>query len=238
MVQPSSDCEIGKNANLARLHGRYLVPVAVTSDRRERKKQRTREAIQDAALELFAKDGYRATTIGAIADAADVAPRTVTMHFPAKEDLLFAYEPFTPQSLAARLDARAPGEDALAAVRGWMAATLSELEAGPADRTRRMWMRRALRSRLVMGDEHLRARARSGYYDFEVPLAAAIARDMGQPSDALAARLAATTVVTGLRELYESGEARGREDRGAADELLVLVDRVLDFVRAGLAALG
>ena len=74
-----------------------------TIDRRERKKQRTRAAIQAAAIDLFAERGYRETTIAAIADAADVAIRTVTGHFPTKEDLLFANEPFTAASLAERL---------------------------------------------------------------------------------------------------------------------------------------
>jgi AcrR family transcriptional regulator len=58
--------------------------------RHERRKQRTRALIRETAWELFAAHGYDATTIKAIADAADVAPRTVTVHFPAKDDLLFA----------------------------------------------------------------------------------------------------------------------------------------------------
>ena len=61
-----------------------------TMTRQERRKQRTRALIRETAWDLFAAHGYDATTIKAIADAADVAPRTVTMHFPAKDDLLFA----------------------------------------------------------------------------------------------------------------------------------------------------
>ena len=61
-----------------------------TTTRHERRKQRTRALIRETAWELFAAHGYDATTIKAIADAADVAPRTVTVHFPAKDDLLFA----------------------------------------------------------------------------------------------------------------------------------------------------
>src|SRR5690349_3349761 len=96
--------------------------------RQERRKQRTRAAIQRAALELFAREGFRATTISAIAEAADVAPRTVTLHFPAKEDLLFAADPFAVRSLSERLAARAPDEDTLAALRAWMADTMGALE--------------------------------------------------------------------------------------------------------------
>ncbi|MFC7110652.1 TetR/AcrR family transcriptional regulator [Nonomuraea rubra] len=64
--------------------------------RRDRKKRQTRERIQASALELFTSQGYRNTTIAAIAEHADVATRTVTLHFPTKEDLLFADDPFPP----------------------------------------------------------------------------------------------------------------------------------------------
>src|ERR1700730_1751192 len=101
---------------------------AELADRQERRKRRTREAIQTAALELFAARGYRETTINDIAERADVAPRTVTVHFPAKEELLFDAEPFTLESLSKRLAAREPGEPALQVLRDWMASTMAEAE--------------------------------------------------------------------------------------------------------------
>jgi hypothetical protein len=53
---------------------------------------------------------------------------------------------------------------------------------------------------------------------------------------ALAPRLAAATAVTGLRELYDSREARslGPEPTGA--DLIQLVNQVIDYASAGLAA--
>jgi hypothetical protein len=44
---------------------------------RERKKAKTRAAIQEHALRLFRIQGYEATTIEQIADAAEVSPSTV-----------------------------------------------------------------------------------------------------------------------------------------------------------------
>jgi AcrR family transcriptional regulator len=57
---------------------------------RERKKQKTRRALADAASRLFAKRGYEETTIADLATAAEIAPRTFFSYFPAKEDVLFA----------------------------------------------------------------------------------------------------------------------------------------------------
>lgn len=56
---------------------------------RERKKADTRDAIRAAAVELFCADGYEATTMDAVAEAADVSVRTVFRYFPTKEDLVF-----------------------------------------------------------------------------------------------------------------------------------------------------
>jgi AcrR family transcriptional regulator len=202
--------------------------------RRERKKRQTRERIQTAAVELFTAHGYRSTTIAAIADHADVATRTVTLHFPTKEDLLFADDPFAPAALADRLDARSG--TALEAVREWMHDTMHALDRHDADQGRdpgEIWSLRTRRATLITEDEDLRGRARASYYELERLIAAAIGKDLGLPPDALAPRLAAYTVVGGLRELYMTHEANHRGID--TDRLLPLVDRVLDFARAGLA---
>lgn len=60
------------------------VPV---SSLRERSKAKRREAVQRAALRLFAERGYDGATIAEIAEAAEVAPRTVSMYFPTKLDI-------------------------------------------------------------------------------------------------------------------------------------------------------
>src|SRR6201993_3630964 len=122
---------------------------AEQADRQERRKRRTRQAIQTAALELFAERGYRETTINDIAQRADVAPRTVTVHFPAKEELLFDAEPFTLESLSSHLAARQPHESALKALRDWMAAAMERAEIDRVGVDGRFWERRALRAHII-----------------------------------------------------------------------------------------
>jgi AcrR family transcriptional regulator len=58
-------------------------------DLQTRRKLRTRRALQEAALQLFAAHGYDQTTIAQIAQRAGVGKRTFFLHFPAKEDVLF-----------------------------------------------------------------------------------------------------------------------------------------------------
>src|SRR5215217_5601709 len=56
---------------------------------RERKKHATRKAIHEAGLRLFAQQGFAATTMEQIADAADVSRATVFTYYAAKEDVVF-----------------------------------------------------------------------------------------------------------------------------------------------------
>lgn len=52
---------------------------------RERKKQRTRSMLIDAAMDLCLRQGYENTTVDQIAAAADVSPRTFSRYFATKD---------------------------------------------------------------------------------------------------------------------------------------------------------
>ncbi len=68
----------------------FVTDVAI-GDRRARRRQQTRERIVDAAVELFVRQGYDATTVDQIATTADVARGTFFNHFPGKEDVTHAW---------------------------------------------------------------------------------------------------------------------------------------------------
>jgi len=56
---------------------------------RDRKRARTRQALVDAATELFESQGYDETTVADIAAAAEIGTRTFFSYFPTKEELVF-----------------------------------------------------------------------------------------------------------------------------------------------------
>ncbi|MFE5568355.1 TetR/AcrR family transcriptional regulator [Amycolatopsis japonica] len=77
---------------------------------RDRKRARTRQALIDAATELFERKGYDETTIADIAAAAEIGARTFFSYFASKEELLF---PDADERVQAAIDAiatRGPAE--------------------------------------------------------------------------------------------------------------------------------
>jgi AcrR family transcriptional regulator len=77
---------------------------------RERKRDRTRQALIDAAFELFERHGYSKTTIAHITAAADVSPRTFFGYFASKEDLLFTDPDARVQATLKAIDQHTPDE--------------------------------------------------------------------------------------------------------------------------------
>ena len=71
--------------------------------RRERKKRETRWRLMTAALHLFLEQGYDATTVEQIAEAADVAKGTFFNYFETKEAILPALVEWRLQELGEAL---------------------------------------------------------------------------------------------------------------------------------------
>ncbi|MFY1696913.1 MULTISPECIES: TetR/AcrR family transcriptional regulator [unclassified Solwaraspora] len=77
---------------------------------RERKKERTRAALIDAAADLFDRKGYDETTVAEIAAVAEVSTRTFFSYFRTKEEVLFADNAERLRIAQAEIRLRHPGE--------------------------------------------------------------------------------------------------------------------------------
>ena len=190
---------------------------------RERKRERTRKAIAEAALELFARQGFHDTTIPQIAETADVSPRTVSGYFPVKEDLAFPYADAQLAAFERRLDERAAGETAADALRAWIPAMVEQGVEPPSDIRRRR--------EVIRADESLRARERHYMLRTQEVLARAFATDLQLDVEALEPRMAAAATITVF-------ELLGRDvEPGDPQTALEALDRALVFIGGGIGAL-
>ncbi|MFI6298752.1 TetR family transcriptional regulator [Nonomuraea sp. NPDC050790] len=77
---------------------------------RERKKEKTRVALLDVALDLFLEQGYDATTIEQIAGVVDVSPRTFFRYFPSKDSIPLWFHEQGEETMTETLDSRPADE--------------------------------------------------------------------------------------------------------------------------------
>jgi AcrR family transcriptional regulator len=187
---------------------------------RERKKQKTRWAIQEHALRLIAQQGYDATTVDQIAAAAEISPSTFFRYFPTKEDLIIQDQ--YDDLLADALMAAPPELSTLGAIR---AAAREAFSAMPAEEEARL----RERTELVYSVPALRARSFENVLGTLGRLREAIAARTGRSADELEVRALAGAVVgamLGVVELWFA-DPDGRS-------LGELVDQVLGQLEAGL----
>jgi AcrR family transcriptional regulator len=197
---------------------------------RERKKQRTREQIIEAAMGLFAERGYHATTIADIATAADVAPRTFFSYFPSKEAVVFHNVDRDLDGLASALRDRLPDETAFDALRRWIDGMYDSWMAEEDDA--------ALRKRLCREDEGLTNFQGGVMARIHELLLEAIAKDLDESPDSLRPRLVAAAAVAALTSLESTFEEQpGQDVARDKDEALAVLDDAMLFLQGGIGAL-
>ena len=190
---------------------------------RERKKQRTRQALRQAALELFQERGFEATTIADITAAADVAPRTFFSYFPTKEDVVLDEGPQRfDQLLQQTLRQRPPGEPLLAAFRRAALQIAADLQT-QSDQQRAL-------ARIVGSTPAIQARIRERMGQWEEQLAAMIAQERNAPPDDLDAHVVAAALVGVLRSVQRVAVAAEMQL-----DLPALMDHAFDLLESGLA---
>jgi len=196
---------------------------------RERKKQRTREQIIEAAMGLFAERGYQATTIADIAAAADVAPRTFFSYFPSKEAVVFHNVDRDLDALASALRDRPAGETVYDALRRWIDSMFDD------------WMAEEdealLRKRLCREDEGLANFEGGVLVRIQELLLEAIAEDLGEPPDALRPRLVAAATMAALTSIEGTFDESAKPPPVSKDEKLAVFDEAMLFLRGGIGAL-
>jgi AcrR family transcriptional regulator len=192
---------------------------------RERKKARTREAIVQAAFELFDERGFEGTTVADIADAAEIAPRTFFSYFPTKDDVVFYDFEEKFEELGRILREREPGTNAFDALRAGIEDRLEPPEASHLrEKQCRMRMVRETES-LAAHDQFLRSK-------FAALVGDAVADDLGVPPDDVRPRMVAASMTAAIQILQELPD---RPDDVESNREIIAA--LLSFLQGGLAAL-
>ncbi|MFI6680761.1 TetR family transcriptional regulator [Kribbella sp. NPDC050470] len=186
---------------------------------RERKKAKTRAAIQEHALRLFREQGYAETTVQEIAAAAEVSPATFFRYFPTKEDTV-VFDRLDPVMIDL-FRSQPAGLNPTEALR----ATLRDGVAGLSDEE---WQLETERQRLVLGAPELRARMLDQLYATIDLLAELAAERVQRPADDPAVRAWAGAVVGVVMATYEM-----TPDLSLPDSLR-LMDQAFEHLQAGL----
>ncbi|MFE7511137.1 TetR/AcrR family transcriptional regulator [Streptomyces sp. NPDC057540] len=167
---------------------------------RERKKERTRQALSDAAIALFLERGFDGVSVAEVAAAAEVSKPTLFRYFPAKEDLvLHRFADHEGESARVVEAGKVYGTPPLDALYEHLAEGLERRDpvTGLCDVPAVLAYHR-----LLYGTPALLARVHGFQMNSEVALAEVLG------GDPLAARLAAGQIVAVLRILADDNVAR------------------------------
>ncbi len=99
---------------------------------RARKKLRTREALVEAAFDLFRNQGFESTTIDEIAEQVELSPRTFFRYFASKEDVVLTLMDQQFAAVYEAFAARPAHEPVLTALRHATVAMMRSCEGGAA----------------------------------------------------------------------------------------------------------
>jgi AcrR family transcriptional regulator len=189
---------------------------------RERKKAHTRESIIDAAIDLFERNGYDATTVEDIAAAADVSPRTFFRYFDSKLDVVMA-DKHTDAPVVETLIAQRPRDESpLEAVRQVIRGQL----AGMLDEDRSLGIRQY---RVVMNTPSLRASALEHFHEEQDGIARAFAVRMDVDDDALEPHVLAAATATTAWTVIDRWVVSGKGPQA----LLAMLDEAFELLASG-----
>jgi AcrR family transcriptional regulator len=186
---------------------------------RERKKAKTRAAIQRHALRLFREQGYEATTVEQIAEAAEVSPSTFFRYFPTKEDVVL-YDPFDPVLIAA-FEAQPAELTPMQAMREAMRATFAAM-------SREDMAEQWERGILILSIPDVRMRTLDDVLGTSKQLTELIAKRVGRHPDELAVRTFVGALIGALMAAFLQGITNPNAD------IIALMDESLRLLEVGL----
>jgi AcrR family transcriptional regulator len=163
---------------------------------RERKKRRRRQVILDAAFQLFSEQGYDATTITQIAEAADLAPSTVFAYFPTKLEIMFSMLDTVVESARATLLNRSNGVSAVDAIVSWVEEDVRAIDAPYTPAMSEI-------PRIVAGSSELQDERRIRIARVEDLFAKLFADDIGGDPDGIQARVMAAVALRGMKGVWK-----------------------------------
>ncbi len=170
---------------------------AASPSLRQRKKQRTRQAIIDAGTALFAEQGYEETTLAQLADAAEIAPSTFFNYFGSKADIVFGLHDAITESAREYLLERVAEQPATTAVVTWIADELPRVEAPFTEVLRRI-------PGIIAAVPELQAESRLRLARLEDLFAEAFARDLQEPAHQVRSRILAAIVLGGMESVWDT----------------------------------
>ena len=156
---------------------------------RERKRADTHARVHSAAMELFSRKGFEATTLDDIAIAAGVSRRSLFHYFASKEDIVLSTKAGLGDLIEAAVARRPADEPLLTMAENALTDMASDFQ-GPGPR--------AL-ARLIHDTPALRSGDQARYEALERRLAEAMACRKGLAPDDLHARVVAVTAIGVLR---------------------------------------
>jgi AcrR family transcriptional regulator len=189
---------------------------------RERRKAQTRQEIAAAAVDLFERQGFEATTVEQIATAAGVSPRTFFRYFESKVDILLPGTTHDRPDLEARFAARPADESPIEAVHLLLREELQQVLAEDPLSARQY--------RLMLSTPALRPLALQHFHEHMEEMARVFADRLGMPADALRPQIMAAAVSGSIWAVLDHWTAHG----GAIDELLPLFDEAFVVLRESL----
>ena len=185
---------------------------------RERKKIKTRAAIQQHALRLFRQQGYEQTTVEQIAEAAEVSPSTFFRYFPTKEDVVLNDEYDAP--IIAAFHAESPDLGAIRALRN---AIMKVFKTMSEEESEAQWER----AKLIMSVPELRAAHLNSLAEGIQMIAQAVADRVQRDSSDLAIQaLAGALMGVGISISFLWME-------NPALDFMTSLDEAFDFVESG-----